>query len=122
MAAAEGDAKVLARGVKVDDRPVTVVASTPAYKPSRLALDVTSGGAPVRVEWIVLCYDSLGPTTGGEIVAARSVNLRIELPPRPRGICYFEAEATLVEGNRPGQIDLTLRGQVRKPPAELPLR
>ena len=116
-AAREADAEVLAKGLVVGEEPVTVVASASAYKPGRLALDVIPRpGTPVRVEWSVLCYGGPGPTTGGEFVTERPVHRRVELPPRPRGVCHFEAEATFVDSDRRGRIAVTLRGHVKKAP------
>jgi hypothetical protein len=121
LVTAASEAKVLARGETVSEQPVTVVAIASAYKPSRIALDVApTPSVPVQVEWTVLCVSGPGPTTGGEFITDRSAHRRLKLPPRPRGRCHLEAEASFVDPDQNGHIALVLRGHVAKPPLPLP--
>jgi hypothetical protein len=121
ITAAESDAKVLARGQVVSKQPVTIVAIASAYKPSRVALDVVPHpSARVRVEWMTLCFDGPGPTTGGSLVTERPSHRRVKLPPRPRGLCHLDAEASFVDPAQTGFIAVTLRGRVAKPPISMP--
>jgi hypothetical protein len=120
-AAEDSDAKVLSTEYTVSEEPLTVVAIASAYKPRRVALDVVPRpSAPVRVEWIVLCWDGSGPTTGGSFVTERPTHRRVELPPRPWGLCHLEAEAAFVDPDQAGRIAVTFRGRVREAPGPLP--
>lgn len=120
-AAAESGAKVLAGGRTVSEQPVTVVAIASAYKPSRVALDVAPHpSARVRVEWMVICSDGPGPTTGGGFATEGPAHRRLKLPRRPRGLCHLEAEASFADPGQTGRIALKLRGRVRKSPVPLP--
>lgn len=121
FAPAESNAKVLGRGQTVTERPVTVVAVTSAYKPSRVAIDVIpQPSALVRVEWMILCSDGPGPTTGGTFTTDQPAHRRVQLPPRPRGVCHLEAEATFVDPDQDGGIRVMFRGRAEKPPIKIP--
>lgn len=110
-------AKVLARGLTVNKRPVTVVAAGSAFMPSQVKLDARSHpAARVRIEWMVLCSDGPRPTTGGSFVANRPTHRRLKLPSRPRGLCHLEAEAHYTDSAQIGHIAVMLRGHVERKP------
>lgn len=117
---AKSDAKVLAQGEAVSEQPVTVIAIAPAYKPSRVALDVVPRpSVPARAEWIILCPQGPGPTTGGSFVTEGPAHRRLKLPRRPRGLCHVHVEAAFADPGQTGRIAVTVRGHVRKAPFPL---
>lgn len=120
LTAIGAEARVIATGTTVDERPTTVVLAESMIEPRWLIVDVTPRvPARVKAEWIVLCSDTPGPVSGGEYLGARPVHRRVELPSRPRGSCFVNVEARYVDPEQTGRIGVRLRGRAKPPPIEI---
>lgn len=104
-------ARLLASGRQVSDRPVAVVVGKALVRPSHLVLEIhPRPSVPVKVVWIVFCTES-DPITGANWRFSQPSHRRLELPPRPRGHCFFDLEANFADETQAGHIGLRLRGR-----------